>query len=280
MPAFFSYDALQTPNGTWLKPGGRVAAYVRSTGLQEGDDLFAMSGNLVSTIAAGVARCRPNRNDIVYVLDNHAETYSATGAVWGTLVAGAQIIGVGRPGSTNSPTITLTHAGASVALNAANVTVAGLTIVGGVATATASVVITGAGCTLAGNFLNFGGFALGANSPVAVTGAATCTIAGNTFIADSTATMIAITGAGSTNFLVVDNVARQAQATSGGGFSTTANTAGISGHYARNYFKTATTSVGGAGVIVLGAATITTVGNHENYGGDETAAQSLIVTGA
>lgn len=279
-PFYQSLDSLSTPNGTWIKPGGRVAAYVRSTGLQEGDDLFAMSGNLVSTIAAGIARCRANRNDIVYVLDGHTETYSTTGNVWGTMVAGAQIIGVGRPGSSNSPTITLTHTGASVALNAANVTVAGLTIVGGVATATASIVITGAGVTLANNFLNFGGFALGANSPIAVTGAAGCVIACNNIVADSTATMIAITGAASTNFLVTDNYARQAQATSGGGFSTTANTAGISGHYARNFFKTATTGTGGAGVIVLGAATITTVGNHENYGGEETAAASLLVTGA
>lgn len=278
-PFFSAFDALSTPNGTWIKPGGRVAAYVRSTGLQEGDDLFAMSGGLVATIGAGIARCRANRNDIVYVLDGHTETFSTTGAVW-TNVAGAQIIGVGRPGTTNSPTINLTHAGASIALSAANMTLAGLTIVGGVATATASIVITGAGVTLANNFLNFGGFALGANSPIAVTSAATCTIVGNNIVADSTSTMIAITGATSTNFVVAGNIARQAQATSGGGFSTTASTTGISGHYFNNFFKTATTSVGGAGVIVLGAATITTVGNHENYGGEETAAQSLIVTGA
>ncbi len=279
-PFVSNYAAIASPWGTFVKPGGRVAAYVRSTGAQDGEDHFAASGLLVTSINEGLKRCRSGQNDIVFVLPGHTETYASTGAVWANLVAGAQIVGVGSPGATNAPTINLTHAGASIALNVANVTLTGFNIVGGVATATASIVITGAGVTLANNFLNFGGFALGANSPIAVTGAANCSIVGNNIVADSTATMIAITGAGSTNFLVQGNIARQAQATSGGGFSSTANTAGISGHYANNFFKTAVTSTGGAGVIVLGAATITTVGNHENYGGEETAAASLLVTGA
>jgi len=279
-PYVSNFPAVGSPWGTLVKPGGRVAAYVRSTGAQDGEDHFAASGLLLATINEGLKRCRSGQNDIVYVLPGHTETYSTTGAAWANLVAGAQILGCGVPGATNAPTINLTHTGASLALNVANVTLAGFNIVGGVAAATASIVITGAGCTLAGNFLNFGGFALGANSPIAVTGAATCSIVGNNIVADSTATMIAITGAASTDFLVLNNIARQKQATSGGSFSTTANTSGISGHYAGNFYKTATTGTGGAGVIVLGAATITTVGNHENYGGEETAAQSLIVTGA
>lgn len=279
-PFLSNYAAVSSPWGQFVKPGGRIAAYVRSTGAQDGEDHFAASGLLVATINEGLKRCRSGFADIVMVLPGHTETYATTGAVWANLVAGAQIIGCGTPGATNNPVINLTHAGASVALNVANVTVAGLNIIGGVATATASIVITAAGVTLAGNYLNFAGFALGANSPIAVTSAANCTIVGNNIVADSTSTMIAITGATSTNFLVAGNLARQAQATSGGGFSTTASTTGISGHYADNYYKTATTSTGGAGVIVLGANTITTVGNHQNFGGEETAAASLLVTGA
>ncbi len=157
-----------------------------------------------------------------------------------------------------------------------------MNIIGGVATATASIVITGAGVTLAGNYLNFGGFALGANSPIALTGAANCSIAGNTIIADSTAVLIAITVNTATNFLIAGNVGRQNQATSGGGFASTASTLLISGMFIKNYFKTATTTTGGAGGagIVLGANTITTVGNIENYGCDETAAAGLLMTGA
>lgn len=280
MPTPFSnFDSLSTAHGTFIKPGGRVAAYVRSTGAQEGDDLFAISGNLVTTINAGLARCRAGQNDVVIVLPGHTETHTVTGPIWSSIVSGAQIVGVSNPWASNAPTVTLSHAGASVALSAANVTVSGLRIASATAALTAAIVITGAGVTLENNFIALTG-ALAGNSPIAVTGAANAVIAGNHIVADSTATLIAITGAASTNFLVRDNVARQSQGTSGGSFSTTANTAGISGHYLRNFFKTATTSVGGAGVIVLGAATIATVGNHENYGGEETAAQSLIVTGA
>lgn len=276
---FFNYDAISTSQGTFIKPGGRVAAYVRSTGAQEGDDLFSSGGGLVSTINAGLARCRAGQNDIVYVLPGHTETHSVTGAIWPALVAGAHVIGSGRPGASNNPTVTLSHVGASVALNAAGVTVSGLNISSATAALTAAVVITASGCTFANNFVALTG-ALAANSPIAVTSAPSAVIEGNTLVVDSTATIIAITGATSTNFLVQDNYARQTQATSGGSFSTTANTAGISGHYARNFYKTASTGTGGVGVIVLGAATIATVGNHENYGGEETAAASLLVTGA
>lgn len=280
LPYYQAMPGIITPYGSLIKPGGRIAAYVRSTGAIDGEDHFASSGMLVRTIDQGLARCRSTHNDIVFVLPNHTETYAATGAVWANLVAGAQIIGVGVPGASNNPVINLTHAGASVALNVANVTVAGMNIVGGVVTATASIAVTAAGCSLSGNFLNFGGFALGANSVIAVTSAPNCSIVGNNIVADSTSTMIAVTGATSTNFLIAGNIARQAQATSGGGFSTTASTSGISGMYCSNYFKQASTVTAGAGVIVLGAATLTTVGNVENWANDETAAAALVVTGA
>jgi hypothetical protein len=279
LPYYQAMPGIITPYGTLLKPGGRVAAYVRSTGAQTGEDHFASSGMLVATIDAGLARCRASQNDIVYVLPGHTETFSSTGAIWSNLVAGAQIIGVGQPGATNNPNITLSHTGASIALNVANVTLSGLNINSATAAVTGALVVTAAGVNVIGNYFQFTG-ALGANSPFQCTGAANFVFAGNNIVVDSTATMLAITGAGSTNFIVQGNIARQSQGTSGGSFSTTANTSGISGHYANNYYKTATTSTGGAGVIVLGAATITTVGNHENYGGEETAAASLLVTGA
>lgn len=279
LPYFQSMPGIITPYGTLLKPGGRIAAYVRSTGAQDGEDHFASSGMLVRTIDAGLARCRASQNDIVYVLPGHTETFSASGAIWANLVAGAQIIGVGSPGATNNPNITLSHTGASIALNAANVTVAGLNINSATAAVTGAVVVTAAGVSVIGNYFQFTG-ALGANSPIQVTGAANCTIASNVLVVDSTATMIAITGAASTNFLVQGNIARQSQSTSGGGFSTTANTSGISGMYCNNYFKQASTVTAGAGVIVLGAATLTTVGNVENWANDETAAAALVVTGA
>lgn len=271
-PFFSAFDSIGTPNGTWIKPGGNVVAYVRSTGVQSGD-ITPVSDLLVSTIAAGVARCRPGMNDVVGVLPGHTETI--TGSLF-TAVSGAQIIGMGNPGAVNAPTVVLGGTAATIALSAANMTLMGLNITSATAAVTGAIVITGAGVTLANNFISFTG-ALAANVAIQVTGAATCRILDNNITIASTATMIAVTGAASTNFLISGNHARQITS---GSFSTTAATAAISGMYSRNFFKTAATTTAGAGVIVIDAATLTTVGNFENYGCDETAAGALLVTGA
>ena len=277
-PFFQQFDSFGTPNGTWIKPGGRVAAYVRSTGLQEGDDLFAMSGNLVSTIAAGIARCRANRNDIVYVLDGHTETFSASGSAIAQ-VAGAQVIGVGSPFSSNAPTITLSHTGASLALSAANVTFAGLKIVSTTAALTGALVVTGAGVRLLGNYITLTG-ALGANPALAVTAAANYQMLGNFVVADCTDPIVEITGAATTDMFICRNFFRQAQATSGGACITVANTAGISGMICDNRGKSATTLGDGASMVVIGAGAATTVGNCENYMDDEAVSGGILATGA
>lgn len=255
-PFFQSFDSIGTPDGTWIKPGGRVAAYVRSTGAQEGDDLFANSGGLVSTIASGVARCRPGAGDIVYVLNNHAETI--TGALF-TPVAGAQIIGAGMPRSASAPTITLSGTAATIPLSAANMTLAGLNIVSSTAAVTGAIVVTGAGCSLVNNWINFTG-ALGANVAIQVTGAGNATLLGNTIAVSSTGAIIAVTGAGSSNFLIQRNLIRQLTS---GSYITVANTAGISGDIADNYCKSVgATPAAGAGIVISIA---TTVSNTNNF---------------
>jgi hypothetical protein len=277
-PYYQQFDAIGTPNGTWIKPGGRVAAYVRSTGLQEGDDLFAMSGNLVPTIAAGVARCRPGRNDLVQVLEGHTETFSSAGSVI-AMVAGAQIVGVSSPFSSNAPTITLSHAGASLALSAANVTLQGLRIVSTTAALTGALVVTAAGVRLLGNYITLTG-ALGANPAIAVTAAANFQMLGNFVVADCTDPIVEITDAATTNMLIARNFVRQAQATSGGACFSIANTAGISGMICDNRMKTAVTSTDGAGGVVIGAGAATTVANVENYIDDEAVSGGILATGA
>ncbi len=279
LPYYQAMPGIMTPYGTLLKPGGRIAAYVRSTGAQDGEDHFANSGMLVSTIQAGISRCRASQNDIVYVLPGHTETFAATGAIW-TLVAGAQIIGVGCPGASNNPTINLTHAGASLALSSANMTVAGLNIVGGVATATASVVVSAAGVTLAGNFMNFGGFALGANVAVLCSGAASFKFVGNHVVADSTTHILNVSGAASTNFEICGNFFRQAQGTTGGSFVGVADTALISGICGYNVGKTACAGTPGTGFDLDAANIIATVLNVENYCTDNVATAGVIATGA
>lgn len=268
-PFFSAYDGVSFPWGTFVRPGGNVVAYVRSTGAQQGDDNFAASGLLVATIAAGVARCRPGLNDVVVVLPGHTETVTTT---LFTPVVGAQIIGAGSPGATNNPNVTLSATAATIALSAANMTIAGLNINSATAAVTGAIVITGAGVTLANNFIRFTG-ALGANVPIQITGAASCSILENDIAVDSTAAVIGVTLAATTNLRIVRNLIRQTQATSGGNCISFANTLLISGMVANNFFKTATD---GTLVNIFCGATpgtnvVATVGLFENYVSDGSA---------
>lgn len=184
LPYYQAMPGIITPYGTLLKPGGRVAAYVRSTGAQDGEDHFASSGMLVSTLNAGLARCRSGQGDIVYVLPGHAESIS-TADFMSSLVAGTQIISAGRPGASNNPTFTWnTTTAATFLLDVADVTLMGLTLVmGGADNVTAPITVTGTGCTIAGCLINGGTTsALECAIPITVsTGANDCTIVGNRF---------------------------------------------------------------------------------------------------
>lgn len=97
---------IQTAYGVNAAPASRIAAYVRSGGVQDGDDTFIMN-NLVTTLGEGFKRCRPNMNDVVFVLPGHAE--SVDSATFGSdLVAGTNIIGLGN--GADRPTLTWTLA--------------------------------------------------------------------------------------------------------------------------------------------------------------------------
>lgn len=114
---------LKTPYGiALLPPGSRVAAYVRSTGEQSGDDSFIRS-NLVTTLAAGLARCRSGLMDTVVVLPGHSE--SVTDATMLTnLVAGTRVMGFGR--GSNMPVFRWTATGSQWAVSVADVVFSGL----------------------------------------------------------------------------------------------------------------------------------------------------------
>lgn len=121
-------NGLRTQYGLLIPPGAKVAAYVRSTGIGpspgDGNDAFLVQ-NLVTTLAAGVARARAGFGDFVVVLPGHVETVSDATTFSGALVAGVKIVGVGR-GST-MPTFTFTGAG-TWAVNKADVMIAGIRI--------------------------------------------------------------------------------------------------------------------------------------------------------
>jgi hypothetical protein len=204
------------------------------------------------------------------VLPGHTETHSVSGAIWPNLKAGTVIMGAGRPGASNAPRVTLSHTGASMALNVADVVVCGLDIRSATAALTAAIVVTGAGCVFSRNRVLFTG-ALGANPPIAVTGAADFVMEDNRIIVDSTDPIVEVTLAATTNFLISRNFFRQTQGSSGGAALSLANTDGISGVASYNLFKSATDGtisqafLGGA---ALGGSLVEEVALLENRSAD------------
>lgn len=181
-PPFISnYAAIASPWGTLLKPGGRVAAYLRSTGAQDGEDHFAASGLLVSTLSAALKRVRSGHGDIIYVLPGDVQSISAADFA-SDLVAGTQIISCGRPGATNNPTWTWTAVASTFLLDVANVTLAGLTLVtGGADNVTAPITVSAAGCAIVGCHIIAGTSAtLESATPITLaSGATDCLVADN-----------------------------------------------------------------------------------------------------
>lgn len=113
---------IRTHFGVWLPPGSRVAAYVRSTGFQDGDDA-AITDKLVLTLAAGLARCRSGLGDTVICLPGHSESV-ADATMLDALVPGTKIVGV--PLGSSTPTFRWTATASQWIMNDANVTIAGL----------------------------------------------------------------------------------------------------------------------------------------------------------
>lgn len=98
-----------------MDPGARVAAYVRSTGAVSDEDPV-VAANLVPTLAAGLARCRAGKNDVVFVLPGHTENVTTTTLTG--LVAGTRVIGCGI--GTNRPNFRWTATTSQWALNKAD----------------------------------------------------------------------------------------------------------------------------------------------------------------
>lgn len=171
---------LRTVFGMLLPPGARLAAYVRSTGLQDGDDT-QIATNLVSTLNAGLARCRSGKNDVVMCLPGHAENFT-DGTAMSNLVAGTRIIGIGQ--GSNMPILRATAAASQLVFNKADVTMAGMHLkLEGFNGITKAVAMTGADNVLYGNDIEVAsGAAL--KSTIAIelaTGADRSQIVGNVF---------------------------------------------------------------------------------------------------
>jgi hypothetical protein len=135
---------MRTPWGITLPPGGRVAAYLRSTGAQSGDDI-TIGNNLVTTLAQALARVRSGAGDTIVALPGHAENVTTTP----TWVAGTRLIGVKC--GTATPTFTWSATSSQWAINVANVTVTGCKLAVCGAVVVKGILVTGAGCTFLDN---------------------------------------------------------------------------------------------------------------------------------
>lgn len=314
-PPFISnYAAISGPNGTWLKPGGRVAAYVRSTGAQDGDDLFATSGNLVATINEGCKRCRAGFGDIVYVLEGHTENLAVADAI-PDLVAGTQIISCGIPGSTNCPTLIWTATAASFLLNVANVTLQGFNLSWvGIDNIAAPLTISAAGCVVSGNTIltetasigvlkgievTVGGngtkivgntfTGLGEAQPmtsaaILVSGAADDVVISGNYIAacnpgTSVLGLIAVTAA-ATNLRISNNTVIQLETAGTALFGITVGDVAASGTIERNFCKIGSAVTAATSGFTVGTAGLVAVGLFENYCTDAAAANGVLAPAA
>lgn len=310
LPYYQAMPGIITPYGTLLKPGGRVAAYVRSTGAQDGEDHFASSGNLVTTLQAGLARCRSNQNDIVYVLPGHAENIAGADALT-NLVAGTQIIGVGAPGATNNPTLTWTAAASSFLLDVANVTVSGLTLDWtGIDDIATPMPVTGAGCAVLGctikaetasvgvlkgveattgangfrfcgnTFLSVGLAQLMTSSPVLISAAVDdVLVCGNYISAANPGTsvlgLIAVTAA-ATNVRIIGNYLVQLNTAGTALFTVTVGAVAATGVIAYNNSLIATDVTSTTSGVTVNAAAAATMGVFENRTKDATATNGVL----
>lgn len=148
LPKYQMAAGLQTEFGVITPPAGRVAAYVRSTGVQSGDDKNVTS-RLFLTLNAGLAECRPGMGDVVMVLPGHTESI-ATADAMSNLVAGTKIVGIGR--GSIMPKLTWTAAAATFLLDQANCSIEGMRLNtspdSGTVTVAAPITVSATGCAI------------------------------------------------------------------------------------------------------------------------------------
>lgn len=147
MPRIVAGYGISTPFGYMMPPGGRVAAYVCNGTILDGADKYVQD-NLVTTLAAGLARCRAGYGDTVYVMPGHSESGVGT-TMLSNLVSGTRIIGVGK--GALMPTFRWTATTDNWALAANNVLISGLRLrMEGTNGVVQGITWTGADCTLTG----------------------------------------------------------------------------------------------------------------------------------
>lgn len=104
-------------------PTGANVTYLRSTGPADYDPP-ALTGRILSTLAAALAQCRSGKADTICVLPGHSELVFTDNTILSGLVADTRILGFGRGAS--MPTFRITNTAGTMLLNKANVMLSGL----------------------------------------------------------------------------------------------------------------------------------------------------------
>jgi hypothetical protein len=151
----------RTPLFVRNQPGGMFA--VEDQSLSTGMRFYVDSSNANAADAAGAGYNpdRPfatidyafssgavvaSRGDIIYVAPGHTETYTTTGTKLTANVAGVRIVGLGQGAS--RPTLTFSHADATLVISANGVTIDNVLFVAGVDLVTTYATISGTDCQL------------------------------------------------------------------------------------------------------------------------------------
>ena len=145
-PYDYNNDLVDTvANTTWLQ--AQTKLYVSSTHASASDSNAGTDpAEPYATMDAAVSKSGLTAGDIIYLMPNHAETYTTTGVKATLDVAGVFIIGVGEGAS--RPTFTFSHTGATWTWSAASVTVANCLFVTGVDLVVTFATISGADAQL------------------------------------------------------------------------------------------------------------------------------------
>lgn len=184
-PLFPQAPYIPVPGGVDLgtvvvMPTGANTIYLRSTGPQAADPP-ALSGKIVTTLAAALAQCRTGLADTVMVLPGHSESVS-TATMLANLVPGTRIIGTGR--GSKMPVFRFTATTSQWAIDDADVVIHGLRLrLEGANGVVKAIAITAADVRISGCDIEVAsGAALKATIAVEIgTGADRCEIVGNRF---------------------------------------------------------------------------------------------------
>lgn len=303
----------RTLYGTWLPPGARVAAYVGPQ--SDTTDSYSTSSLLVSTLNAGLARCRSGKGDVVVVLPGHTENIS-TADFMSSLVAGTRVIGIGTPGQSIHPTFTWTATASTFLLDVADVHLDNLTFnLIGIDAVVTPMPVTAAGCSITnchficqdatkgvlkgvevavgGNGFRFIGNRMTGigeakpmtSAPVLISGAANDIVVSNNFICTanpgtSVLGLIAVTAA-ATNLTITGNTLIQLETAATALHGVTVGNVAATGVIAYNNLKVGTDVVITTALASqLGTAALPGVGAFENRSTDATNTQGVLIPAA